>query len=126
MVDMVDMEMVDMDQLADLSRTFGLVLYLSIFLDGKKTTAVLVVTKCWLMGRGLKLGDWGGRLTAQLTHSYAVSFKPASHFLGALATLVGQHQQQVKEVRSLLQVTQEIVFWISARGSLLTSVFLPI
>ena len=85
-----------------------------------------MVTKCWLMGRGLKLGDWGGRLTAQLTHSYAVSFKPASHFLGALATLVGQHQQQVKEVRSLLQVTQEIVFWISARGSLLTSVFLPI
>ena len=37
----------------------------------------------------LELGDWGGgeELTAQLTHSYAVSFKPASHFLAALALL---------------------------------------
>ena len=46
------------------------------------------------MGKGgFELGDWAGggvggeELSAQLTHSYAVSFKPASHFLAALALL---------------------------------------
>ena len=52
---------------------------------------MLVVTMWWWMGMegGLELGDpaEGEELTAQLTHSYAVSFKPASHFLAALALL---------------------------------------
>ena len=39
-LDMVDIGM-EMDHLADLSRTFGLVLYLSLFLDGKKQQ------QCW-------------------------------------------------------------------------------